>query len=103
LTFRAPPSPPLFPYTTLFRSHYQLAMTFFSSLTFLPAALLARRFGGCRGAVTALALLFMVNPMFLENATFAWTKLPAAFFVLGRSEEHTSELQSLTNLVCRLL
>src|SRR5437016_10695966 len=27
---------------------------------------------------------------------------PAVFFIL-RSEEHTSELQSLTNLVCRLL
>src|SRR5438093_7988051 len=25
------------------------------------------------------------------------------FSVIGRSEEHTSELQSLTNLVCRLL
>src|SRR5262249_62188639 len=25
------------------------------------------------------------------------------WFVLARSEEHTSELQSLTNLVCRLL
>ena len=24
-------------------------------------------------------------------------------FLFGRSEEHTSELQSLTNLVCRLL
>jgi len=36
----------------------------------------------------------------------AW--VPAAMFAktllhLGRSEEHTSELQSLTNLVCRLL
>src|ERR1019366_9602447 len=28
---------------------------------------------------------------------------PGALTSLGRSEEHTSELQSLTNLVCRLL
>src|SRR5258706_12041151 len=28
---------------------------------------------------------------------------PPAEPVMGRSEEHTSELQSLTNLVCRLL
>src|SRR5262249_58508181 len=28
---------------------------------------------------------------------------PAEGFVCGRSEEHTSELQSLTNVVCRLL
>src|SRR5262249_58334976 len=29
--------------------------------------------------------------------------MPLIFFVTRRSEEHTSELQSLTNLVCRLL
>src|SRR5437016_10160155 len=28
---------------------------------------------------------------------------PDISFILARSEEHTSELQSLTNLVCRLL
>src|SRR5437016_8205329 len=31
------------------------------------------------------------------------TAVGAAHFRLERSEEHTSELQSLTNLVCRLL
>src|SRR5437016_14681673 len=31
------------------------------------------------------------------------TSLRAVPAVAGRSEEHTSELQSLTNLVCRLL
>src|SRR5258706_11526055 len=35
------------------------------------------------------------NPSYLNFAT--------PQFVLNRSEEHTSELQSLTNLVCRLL
>src|SRR5258706_6006255 len=30
-------------------------------------------------------------------------ELPACLSLLDRSEEHTSELQSLTNLVCRLL
>src|SRR5438093_13142275 len=35
----------------------------------------------------------------------AWPRAPTrrARPVLARSEEHTSELQSLTNLVCRLL
>src|SRR5258706_1888890 len=35
----------------------------------------------------------------------AWRdrKWPRDEFVVARSEEHTSELQSLTNLVCRLL
>src|SRR5437016_8159917 len=34
----------------------------------------------------------------------AWQERHCCFLAaLGRSEEHTSELQSLTNLVCRLL
>src|SRR5437016_7281777 len=33
----------------------------------------------------------------------ALTVLTSMFLHAGRSEEHTSELQSLTNLVCRLL
>ncbi len=72
-------------------AHYQLAMTVLSSLAFLPAALLARRFslrqasGGHVGgacAITIAAALIMVNPMMVQNATFAWTKLLTAFFVL---------------------
>jgi hypothetical protein len=63
-------------------AHYQLVTALLSSLAFLPAALLARRWGGAR-AVAVLAVLFMVSPSFVENATFAWTKLPAALFVLA--------------------
>src|SRR5690606_41130785 len=37
-----------------------------------------------------------VQPIYLRDEV-AWKKLP------GRSEEHTSELQSRENLVCRLL
>jgi hypothetical protein len=61
--------------------HYQLFSTLLSSLAFLPAALLARRFGGAR-AIALLVVLFMLNPLFLQNATYPWTKLPTAFFVL---------------------
>ena len=63
-------------------AHYQLVSALFASLAFLPAALLARRWSGTR-AVAVLAVLFMVSPLFVQNATFAWTKLPAAFFVLA--------------------
>lgn len=63
-------------------AHYQLISTLLGSLVFLPAALLARRFAGGRRAIGVLAVLFMVSPLFVQNATFAWTKLPAAFFVL---------------------
>ena len=62
-------------------AHYQLVSTLLASLVFLPAGLLARRWGGPR-AVAVLAVLFMVSPLFVENATFAWTKLPTAFFTL---------------------
>lgn len=64
-------------------AHYQFVSTVLGSLVFLPAALLARRFGGGRRATAGLALLFMVNPLFVQNAAFAWTKLPAAFFILA--------------------
>lgn len=60
---------------------YQLCFTLLSSLAFLPAAILARRFGG-RRAIPVLVLLFMFNPLFVQNATYTWTKLPAAFFIL---------------------
>lgn len=63
-------------------AHYQYFSTLLASLVFLPGALLARRLGGGTRGVGLVALLFMLNPLFLQNATFPWTKLPAAFFVL---------------------
>jgi len=63
-------------------AHYQIISTFFASLAFLPAALLAHRFGGLR-AIALLAAVFAVSPLFVQNATFAWTKLPAACCVLS--------------------
>ncbi len=63
-------------------THYQLASTLLASLVFLPAALLARRFGSSARAIAICAALFLVNPLLVENATFAWTKLPTAAFVL---------------------
>src|SRR2546430_6731485 len=73
---RRPPRSTLFPYTTLFRSRDPATLSGLGR---------ARRRGGvrcrrCRGnCVRARATL------------------------TGRSEEHTSELQSQSNLVCRLL
>ena len=73
-------------------AHYQLFTTLFNSLAFLPAARLVCRFhsrsgsgapAGARAAVTVLAVLLMLNPSFVENATFAWTKLIAVFFILS--------------------
>lgn len=64
-------------------AHFQLFSTLFSTLLFLPAVLLARHFARGRGGVDAIVLLmFMLSPLVVQNATFAWTKLPTAFFVL---------------------
>ncbi len=70
-------------------AHYQLVLTFLGTLAFLPAALLTRRFASAADAtqrttaIRVLAVLFLVSPMFVQNATFAWTKLHAAFFTLA--------------------
>ena len=73
-------------------ANYQAAMTAWSSLAFLPAALLAIRAdrvvsgGSPERAIALLAVCFMTSPMAVQNATFAWTKLPAAMFTLANVE-----------------
>src|SRR2546430_6754087 len=73
---RRPPRSTLFPYTTLFRSFTCLVMRGWTAPTYTPA-----QFRG-----------------FTYDATI---RAPICFD--PRSEEHTSELQSQSNLVCRLL
>src|SRR5262245_62297698 len=78
-----PPSSPLFPYTTLFRSPTPVALR--HSFRYpLPA-----------------------GPRHERTSATAGRERPLAFTVAARyplrSEEHTSELQSLRHLVCRLL
>ncbi len=65
-------------------AHYQVVSALLASFAFLPVALLARRFAGVGGRVPIAisAVLVLANPLFLQNATFAWTKLPAAAFTL---------------------
>src|SRR2546427_8343619 len=76
---RRPPRSTLFPYTTLFRSAQAIA---WEPQKFLPdAAAFVRAWQADREAFA----MFNVNDLD------------------GRSEEHTSELQSQSNLVCRLL
>src|SRR5437868_12733531 len=78
LMLRRPPRSTLFPYTTLFRS-------MLNTVLYFPS-----------GAVYPI------------NAFPGWMKAisvvdPFTYAVHGRSEEHTSELQSRFDLVCRLL
>src|SRR5256886_13608822 len=87
---RRPPRSTLFPYTTLFRSPFIALQRRFSVAAFVPLAVLAAKavFTSARlnTTVVRVGLLTMAA---LTNAV--------------RSEEHTSELQSQSNLVCRLL
>src|SRR5688500_20058207 len=71
LIIRRPPTPTLFPYTTLFRSR-------------------RRRQVDHRG-------------LMLRGVAWCARARPPAPAPRRRSEEHTSELQSPCNLVCRLL
>src|SRR2546430_12284447 len=80
---RRPPRSTLFPYTTLFRS------------LDVYAALVAGGFGSWFSLEETLT---QAAPIML---TALCTALPARAGL--RSEEHTSELQSQSNLVCRLL
>src|SRR5688572_31954268 len=75
-----PPRSTLFPYTTLFRSENRDNHQIAGSVSYLLAT---RRAGShdLKGGVES----------FVNTA------------IGGRSEEHTSELQSQSNLVCRLL
>src|SRR2546430_9614269 len=71
---RRPPRSTLFPYTTLFRSQL----------------------------LVVLAVLGHQHPA-LEKKALAGQSRVGADRKLVRSEEHTSELQSQSNIVCRLL
>lgn len=63
-------------------SNFQLFNTLLCCSAFLPLALLVRQLAGTRSASAALVLLLMLNPLWVQNTTFPWTKLAAAFFIL---------------------
>src|SRR5258706_7449616 len=81
---RRPPRSTLFPYTTLFRSKAAAEERAARAILAGLSSLAVDRFAEYRAQAT-------------REARFA--RLCDRL----RSEEHTSELQSLTNLVCRLL
>src|SRR5688500_20297168 len=80
LMLRRAPTSSLFPYTTLFRSINDIAVAYI----------------GVAGYAALLGVLLLERrPGFIKQN--------ASMIFFARSEEHTSELQSPCNLVCRLL
>src|SRR2546425_8434667 len=95
---RHPPRSTLFPYTTLFRSLYSRHRSqspVMSSVHILAIA------GTFMGGVAALARELGHTVSGSDQAIYP--PMSTQLEQLGRSEEHTSELQSLAYLVCRLL
>src|SRR5690606_40829955 len=94
-----PPAPasPLFPYTTLFRSSQirtgRLPVLLISQLP-TPNSQLPTH------ASIRLPLTPEAHPLYSPPITPGGEP---TFLAMARSEEHTSELQSRENLVCRLL
>src|SRR2546430_9074057 len=94
---RRPPRSTLFPYTTLFRSER-------AAVGKEVAVLDERRVRGVR-TVAHAALDPRPAAVHVHHevlVVFVGVEAPAEL-ELFRSEEHTSELQSQSNLVCRLL
>src|SRR5947199_2009414 len=89
---RRPPLSTLFPYTTLFRSAVKIPM-------------------GCKALAQARSTAISYGRSRRSNAKERWNASNCLFgspsnrppHSRSRSEEHTSELQSLRHLVCRLL
>src|SRR5690606_41961944 len=96
---RLPPPSPLFPYTTLFRS--ALGVPAVGSAVTYRAENYAEF-----SATSLLGTVRQNSGMFadIQGAARAATPYVQNLLLLSdRSEEHTSELQSRENLVCRLL
>src|SRR5688572_32181597 len=93
---RLPPRSTLFPYTTLFRSNAKiigaLGVSGDTSCADHEIAKRARQILGLNPPGGAL----------VDDITYSSAD-GASPFTHPRSEEHTSELQSQSNLVCRLL
>src|SRR5256885_16036777 len=100
---RRPPRSTLFPYTTLFRSKH----TFAAGGTSARVAVNLGQIYASRGAYTDAERIFREVLEQSPNYPLAQNNLADVLYRLGRarearSEEHTSELQSPCNLVCRL-
>src|SRR2546427_9601202 len=86
---RRPPRSTLFPYTTLFRSQ-----------TRKPIVWVPRTHGNYQAHLAHVRAPPVLRPQYRQED---WSSSASLACMFLRSEEHTSELQSQSNLVCRLL
>src|SRR5690242_21624396 len=87
---RRPPRSTLFPYTTLFRS----LLSTYPEACMHAAQQLSASYQAAQREIRSLGLAHTTSEK-LAKLIMEWSAT--------RSEEHTSELQSHVNLVCRLL
>src|SRR5688572_32454632 len=85
-----PPRSTLFPYTTLFRSLLGCDITLLCMNT-------SKHYVDPKGLPVEYNCFTKIHSVNLDNSINPWKAMAS------RSEEHTSELQSQSNLVCRLL
>src|SRR5256886_9874119 len=91
---RRPPRSTLFPYTTLFRSN---STAIDEAINSISSVSLNASFAPLTKGSSIISTIGLENYT-LPNSTSLVSVIPTI-----RSEEHTSELQSQSNLVCRLL
>src|SRR3712207_7713087 len=97
---RRPPRSTLFPYTPLFRSDYTDAGAVMSAT--ITATL------GASNAMATVDVVMSLGGLVINEVDYDQVGSDTGEFIeiyngTGRSEEHTSELQSRQYLVCRLL
>src|SRR5207247_10234475 len=93
-----PPTAPLFPYTTLFRSRAAEEAAALVALVTVPMRVTGDAgWAACKTATFGGRVIAARSNLSDEELLALWKPLER------RSEEHTSELQSRVDLVCRLL
>src|SRR5690606_40366405 len=97
LTIPPPPISTLFPYTTLFRSMVVFIGVCMLLLAWWRLGRLVRQPDGITVRELLGTMAWWAAPMLVTSPIFSRDVYSY------RSEEHTSELQSRENLVCRLL
>src|SRR5205807_4560916 len=102
--FVLPPPPlPLFPYTTLFRFRARRSPHACPKVSTLPVTSTPTSISISMASASRL-LIPLILALLCADSVHAQRPTPIRLSFAGavRSEEHTSELQSPCNLVCRL-